>query len=193
MAVLAVGAALLPAMLGGSIAYAGPTFETGTNPPTTLRQLNPGNTDLTGWKVIAVTGLANTSVDWIRNTIWQAHEGNFSVDLNGSDAGKISKTYTGLTIGKVYLVTFWMSGNPDNGTTGVRKLKLTIANQSGTFSFPMAGVTRAAMKYQKFGLLFTATGTTQVLSFQSLSPGGPFGPVVDDIDLVAFSPPVAAK
>lgn len=164
------------------------SFETGTNPPAVDRTLYATtaapNRDIRNWVVVPVPGQTNGSIDWYKNTSWQAADGAFSLDLNGfGSAGSIYQDIAGLERGGVYVVVFSMSGNPDAGPVE-KKLKVSIDTQSATFNFNTTGVTRQNMRYQTKAFAFVWNARNSRLRFDSLVPGpSGYGPVLDNVRL----------
>jgi len=174
-AVIAVVASLV---LAGSAlaAFAGATngsFESGTNAPASgYRTLTAPSTDLTGWTV--TTG----SIDWIGDH-WQAAAGSRSLDLSGSNAGAISQTLV-TTIGKTYVVSFWLAGNPD-GAPAVKTLTVSATGAPPvTYTFDTTGRSRASMGWTEKGQSFVATSTSTVLTFTSTTASNA-GPALDNV------------
>ena len=176
-AAIAVVASLV---LAGSAlaAFAGATngsFETGTNDPGALEQLNAGSAVLTGWTI--TTG----SIDWI-GTYWPAAGGSKSLDMNGVAPGAISQVLA-TTIGKTYVVTFALSANPAGP---VASYALTVGATGATsqpYSFDRAvnANTLSNMMWQAKQYSFMATSATTTLSFASGVTAGANGPALDNV------------
>ena len=103
------------------------------------------------------------SVDLIGGYWQSATLGGGSVDLDGNSPGAINQLIT--TGAGSYVLNFSLSGNPDAGTG-------------------------PNMNYLAESLAFNTSGPT-TLSFQSLSDGGPFGPVVSGVSVSAVPLPAA--
>jgi len=159
------------------------SFETpgGTSTFTTL---NAGNTTLTGWTIAA------GSVDYI-HTYWQAQNGTSSLDMQGNSPGTISQTVSGLTPGKTYVLSFWMSGNPD-GLPQTKVLEVTAGGVTQDFSYVMGpGNTKTHMLWAQQILIFAATSSSTVIQFKDLSGApGYYGAALDDVNLDPVPEPV---
>ena len=120
----AVAAIALPAS-ANAVPFVNGSFETG---PATTRftTLDPGSTAMTGWTV------GGGGVDYIGG-YWNAQNGSRSVDLSGGAPGSISQTFDTIA-GQGYTVTFYLSGNGDNGV-GPRTASVN-ATGSATTSEP---------------------------------------------------------
>jgi len=133
-------------------------------------------TGIPGWTV------AIGSVDLITG-YWQAPPGGgHSVDLDGNGAGDIHTSFTTL-IGKTYRVDFELSGNPDSGAP-LKRVAVSAGADSGIYSFDTSamGNTKPNMMWTGQTLLFTATGTTTILDFQSLdAPTSAYGPAIGNV------------
>ena len=81
-----------------------------TSPVGVFDTLPAGNGNIANWTIDSGT------VDFI-GSYWQAAEGANSIDMTGGSIGTISQLISGLTNGVKYIITFAMSGNPDNGTS----------------------------------------------------------------------------
>ena len=123
--------------------------------------------------------------------------GNF-VALDGDQTngiqGSISQTVSGLTIGNTYSLSFyWATGQLQSrsGAT-TNSIKVTFGNQ--TFTTPIISTpSQGSTPWLQQTVLFTATSTSQVLTF--LSAGTPAGlpPMValDGVSLVAAPEPAS--
>jgi choice-of-anchor C domain-containing protein len=166
-------------MLAGTAmaAFLGATngsFEDGTYPGGALTTLAAGSASLSGWVI------TSGSVDWT-GTYWPAKSGSKSLDLSGAGPGAISQTLV-TTVGKTYVVSFAMSGNPDGGPA-LKTLTVGATGAATTpFSFDtgVAGNTLSDMKWATKTYTFVATSTTTVLAFTSATAGA-WGPALDAV------------
>lgn len=150
------------------------SFENGTYAGGALNTLPAGSPNLSGW--IITSG----SIDWT-GSYWPAKDGSKSLDLSGTAPGAISQTLV-TTIGKTYVVTFAMSGNPDGGPA-LRTLTVGAtgaATAPFTFDTAAAGNSLSDMKWSTKTYSFVATSATTVLAFTSTTTGS-FGPALDAI------------
>jgi choice-of-anchor C domain-containing protein len=171
------------------------SFESGTNPPGSgFRTLYSPNTDLTGWSVVS------GSVDWIRDT-WPASVGNYSIDMNGFAAGKISQAFS-TTTGASYTVYFDMAASwgfeelgASYGLTATNAMmKVSVDNAAATnqqYDFPVANSYKDPsgiyMNWETKAFVFTASSSLTTIFFESLNtesnnPG--FGPGLDNVHVV---------
>jgi hypothetical protein len=123
--------------------------------------------------------------------------GNF-VALDGDQTngieGSISQSISGLTIGQTYSLSFdWATGQLQSRTGATtNSIQVTFGNQ--TFTTPVISTpSQGSTAWLQQTVLFTATSTSQVLSF--LSMGTPTGlpPMValDGVSLVAAPEPAS--
>jgi choice-of-anchor C domain-containing protein len=136
-----------------------------------------GATTVTGW---TINGPETQAVDIVTDTMWVAHEGHKTLDLNGSGPGSISQTIP-TEIGQWYELSFAMSGNP--GQVGTKEMNVTAGPLTGVpFSFtkPNRGMD---MMWDTHALLFQADSATSEISFESVTPAefAGKGPAVDDV------------
>jgi len=138
-------------------------------------------TALTGWNV------TDGGIDYI-GSYWtgQAGAGSHSIDLNGNSAGAISQTLNGLTAGVTYVVSFFISGNPDNGQQpNPKQATLLLGNSSNPVSYTLTAVnSSSSMNWQRVSYSFLASGATALLALTSTTPGA-YGLAVDNFSISA--------
>lgn len=175
----------------GSIAYFKPdfpdvlqngSFEQGTLNPGTFVQLNLGSTVMTGWLV------SLGSVDYI-GSYWQTADGARSVDMNGVSIGRIEQTIS-TQPNKDYKVTFSMAGNVVLGPT-IKMMRVSADTQFQDYAFDITGHSVASMGWEDMEFIFTATGSSTNLKFESLLPGAN-GPALDNVKVSALASPIGA-
>lgn len=199
---VALAAAALAATAGSanaatSIVQNG-SFEFGVNPTSsTNSQLDSGTDsadDITGWRV------EQGSVDYIR-FLWEASDGERSVDLAGSQPGVLSQVLNNLVSGKLYSVKFDISKNPDGGmvprlgTSSVTDVSTgtLLGGLALSFSEPN---TRLDMMWATVSYSFVAMSQQALLSFAADGPSSTdanwplittpaFGLAVDNVSVVA--------
>jgi choice-of-anchor C domain-containing protein len=151
------------------------SFESGVNPGVFTTLSAGDTTSITGWKV------EPNGVDYV-GSYWQAEDGNRSIDLSGNDKGGISQMLSGLTVGAIYDVTFWLAGNPDGGGS----IKTAVVSDNGTqasvFNFSQVGNTRVNMGWLQQDFRFTAASSTANLVFSS-TLNNPYGPALDNVSI----------
>jgi choice-of-anchor C domain-containing protein len=155
------------------------SFETATVNPGSFLRLDAGSTAITGWTV------SQGTIDY-KGTYWQASEGSRSLDLSGLNAGGIQQTFN-TTIGETYRVTFDLAGNPDGNPT-IKEMRVSAGGNSADFSFDITGKSLSNMGWVSNSWDFTATGTTTTLSFLNLADTA-YGPALDNVSVIALSPP----
>jgi choice-of-anchor C domain-containing protein len=187
---------------GGSYVEGGGGFDT----------LPDGSTAITGWKVIGGSNSnapATGSIDWIK-TCWTAQNGSYSLDLDGleSPGGVSSDSFT-TTVGSVYDVSFWMSGNPAGPPTvkvavGNANPNSSITTHTFTYDRSVFNNDLGNMKWQLESFSFVASATSTILTIQSdtdptdpslssTSNGPSYGAAIDNVDVELSntdSPPV---
>ncbi|MGA5816741.1 choice-of-anchor C family protein [Kitasatospora sp. NPDC094028] len=145
-----------------------------------------GFTELTAGQTIGPWQVTGGSVDLIGAGLWQAAEGDQSLDLNGNAAGTVAQTFT-TTPGATYSVTYALAGNP-GGAPALKTGRAEIDGQDfQDFSFDVTGKTTADMGYVGRQFSFVARNSTTTLSFASTNPGA-FGPVLDDVQVKECKP-----
>jgi choice-of-anchor C domain-containing protein len=165
------------------------SFELGIVDVGPFTTLNAGdNASITGWTV----GTGN--IDYI-GTYWTSADGTRSLDLNGLVPGSISQTFD-VTPGQAYQVTFDLAGNPAGGPTA--KTLTTSANATIVLSsFDTTGKDLSNMGWTPVSFNFTATGSTETLTFLSTTAGysgnstypTAFGPALDNVSVTAVPEP----
>ncbi len=166
-------------------AFQNGSFESGTafEP---FRPVNVGATNITGWDVTA------GNVDFI-TTLWQAHDGTRSIDLDGGTAGTIAQTFDTIS-GHPYQVEFWLAANPYGSTTKTAEVDATgVGNNPQQFTFDWTDHTHIDMGWEQHFYSFVADGSSTTLSFASLTTGNA-GPAVDAVSVTDTytEPPVGA-
>ncbi|MFM2165107.1 MAG: hypothetical protein RL325_1544, partial [Planctomycetota bacterium] len=140
-----------------------------------------GSTAIPGWSVL--TG----NVDRQRlaascnstHAGWRSYEGEFTVDLNGFNAGGLRQTIAVLPNSPMRLA-FVMTGNCVATTVGLtRSLTLEIDGSSWTFDHQCAA--GYPQPWVEHFVDFTPTSQTSVISFQSLTSDTTLGPVIDSV------------
>ena len=145
--------------------------------------LGGDNSTIPGWTV------GGNSVDWI-DGYWQPADGENSVDLNGGGQGAISTEIADLSIGSSYVLSFYLSGNPDGGPT-VKNVGVDVGAGQTAYSFDTTGITKSAMGWTQYLYSFTATATSQTLTFASLDAGY-YGAALDNVSISLAPVPVPA-
>jgi choice-of-anchor C domain-containing protein len=121
--------------------------------------------------------VARGNIDYI-NTLWQSSNGSYSVDLSGSQPGRIEQTFATRT-GNQYSVKFDLAGNVEGGST-VKILRLSAGGSSRDFTFDVTGQSYTNMGWSPQTFDFVATSNTTTLSFASLDQTI-FGSALDNV------------
>ncbi len=173
--VLAVAALTMTAGAASAVSIVNGSFENGTDPGS-FTTVSAGGTNITGWTV------GGFGVDYI-GSYWMASDGVRSLDLSALNSGSVSQTIA-TEAGKVYTVTFDLSGNPDGGVGQ----KLTLASISGslpvlkTYEVTPAN-SHANMNWQTYSYTFTAFADSSTLTFASFEYN-PYGPALDNVSII---------
>lgn len=142
-----------------------------------------GNNSIVGWDV------TSGSVDYI-GSYFAAQDGQRSVDLAGATLGTLSQTITDTVAGQTYLVSFWVSKNPDGGDS-TRTGTFAAGGKDFAFSYDRPN-DRANMNWQQVSYAFTATGTNTLIAFSAdASAGCCWGPVIDNVSITAVPEPTS--
>ena len=182
---LALAFAAAASLSAGNITIVNPDFEL-AGPSTSLTAgIYSYNTTTQpyGWTV------AQGNLEFVRagyKGFWTTESGNYSVDLNGVNAGNTIMTQTlfGFTVGDSYELTYYASENtawcpPAAPCT----LRTSIGGASQILSFG-----GAKMTWTQENLDFTATSSTLTLAFGDLtSRGGSGGPAIDNVSISSSS------
>jgi choice-of-anchor C domain-containing protein len=149
--------------------------------------LKAGSSGLTGWTI--TTG----GVDCMNRYTSHDGVGVMSVDLDGYyDVGGIAQTVS-VQAGQSYLLSFWLSANPDNtpDSSPIKTMSVSWGGATvGTYTSDVTGKTIDAMGWTHYEVPLTATSDSMTLAFTSQdAAGAAFGPMLDDVSLVAVPEP----
>ncbi|MCC7434173.1 MAG: DUF642 domain-containing protein [Methanoregulaceae archaeon] len=147
-----------------------------------------GGQTYNGW-----TNPGGPDIEFVSSSLWQTHEGNGAIDLNGvSGPGRLEQTFA-TTAGTTYIVDFWYSGNNGNGTRlGTKSFNvLWDGGQTQGFVFVHQSTdTYSNMRWTQGTATFVATGSTSTLTFQGTSTQyNDAGAAIDDVTLTAVPEP----
>jgi choice-of-anchor C domain-containing protein len=160
-------------------------FETPAIPANAFIRYGVGST-IGPWRV------TEGNVDLTGANFWQTADGRQSLDLEGSESGRIEQQIA-IRIGGCYTVTFALAGNPDGGPMIKRGFARVSQQTIGhptvqkNFVYNTTGKTRANMGYVAERFRFRALASTATLTFASTTGGG-YGPVVDAVSVVPSNP-----
>jgi hypothetical protein len=135
-------------------------------------------------------------VDVVNASFFAPHSGTYSVDLNSYATGGIIQNLA-TTAGHQYTLSFWMAGNPDpnknscstDGKTYAAIYKLNLIWGGTTIDSPIFDNSKEQFNATNMGwtqhtYTVTAASSTTSLEFDSVEPGGPCGPTIDDVSVV---------
>ena len=134
-------------------------FETPAIPANAFIRYGTGST-IGPWRV------SEGNVDLTGANFWQTADGRQSIDLEGSESGKIEQRLA-TRIGGCYTVTFALAGNPDGGPTVKRGYARVYQNTLGhptvqkNFIFNTAGKSRSNMGYVPQRFRFRALSSSR--------------------------------
>lgn len=161
------------------------SFETNTggacSPGSGSILLSVGSTCITGWSVVS------GNVDYAGGAVWQAENGNYSIDMDGTADGAIAQTFDTI-VGDAYSVTFYIAGNTYAAPT-IKTLQVSATSAtSQTYTFNDTGDSNTNMNYAAETYNFTAGSTSTTLTFTSLdNPSSNAGAVLDNVSVTNLS------
>lgn len=158
------------------------SFESGSTLPRLnyFRTIGTNSTTISGWTVTA------GNIDWIGTGLWEASDGNYSLDMTGTSMGTISQSFATQT-GQQYNVFFDLAGNP--GANGIVSLGVGIENGPWqSFSFDTSSQTVSDMGWVTHSWTFTAQAETTTLSFWNISGATNAGAALDNVSVTAAVP-----
>jgi len=183
------------------------SFELPNQPMTNYITLRAGSSDLTGWTV------GSGSIDVVKNNIWNASHGTYSLDMNGTlpsgtpDPGSISTTFATI-VGATYQLQFDISGflgftsstNPKQMEVSIKSVNLLdeVAEISKTDHLFVATNTSNSLPlslgWETRSVSFTATETRTSLTFTSKTTTNQSAMLLDNVrvELVSVPEPSAA-
>jgi hypothetical protein len=148
-----------------------------------------GITVLHGWTVTA----GNVDIGSANCYFMPAAVGEFWLDLTGSatqnDVGTIAQNVP-TVVGKNYRLSFYFGGNPQCLDEAIKSMRVLLNGVVvGKYSINVTGVAADDAQWQKGIIIFAATTSPTVLSFQSLKGVNAFtvcGPLLDGVSVVAI-------
>jgi len=164
--------------------FSGPTFVT----------YAAGSTAITGWTVNTL------NIDWVKNSVWNASNGSYSIDMNGTPGGPGGlETVIPTTIGSTYRVTFDIAGYLTAGSnTNPKVMKsvaggiTTIYNLTATQSYNQPFSLPLAVNWSTRSFDFVATSMSSKVSFVSLVANDGSAMLLDNVSIEAVPEPGAA-
>lgn len=159
------------------------SFETPGHSDPLYVTFGPGATDITGWIVDP------TTIDWVKDSVWNASDGNYSIDLNGSPSG-IGGIHTVIptTAGASYRVTFDIAAfNAPGSATDPKTMEVTAAGTTTEFSlaashsYSVPFSLPLTVTWQQRTLEFIATSSSSTLGFASTVAGDGSAMLLDNV------------
>lgn len=149
-----------------------------------------GDTSIPGWVVKSPSPGGN--IDYV-NTYWQSSDGQYSLDLNGTEnqgPGGIAQTFS-TEPGQFYTVTFDIASNPTIPSFfPVKIMEVSAAGQLQQFSVDSTGHTNQSMGWDSHTWSFQSTDYNTQLWFYMISPNyGNEGIGLDNISVTAAPEP----
>jgi choice-of-anchor C domain-containing protein len=125
------------------------------------------------------------TVDLIGGYWMPPSPGTGSVDLDGNNPGAISQVVT-TTLGQMYELSFYLSGNPDGGPS-TKTVNVTVGASDPPYTYTVTLLnSKTSMDYAFEDLFFTGLGGATLISFASGDDASsPYGPVIGDVVLAA--------
>jgi choice-of-anchor C domain-containing protein len=144
-----------------------------------------GGTCITSWTV------GSGSVDLVRENYWDAHHGEYSVDLAGSVPGSITQIFD-TVVGNIYTVSYWLSANREGGNHPFKDGSVAVVINgnfiAGGSIVGVDGPSNANMQYRNYFFDFKATGNSTSLTFAAASDETAYGPVLDAVSVTNAVP-----
>ncbi|MCB1129870.1 MAG: DUF642 domain-containing protein [Verrucomicrobiae bacterium] len=149
--------------------------------------LASGDTDISGWIVDP------TTIDWVKDSVWNASDGSYSIDLNGSPSG-IGGIHTVIptTAGTTYRVTFDIAAfNAPGSATDPKTMDVNAGGTSTSFSlaashsYSVPFSLPLVVTWHSHFVEFTATGSSATIGFLSTVPGDGSAMLLDNVSVEA--------
>ncbi len=129
-----------------------------------------------GWTV------TQGSVEILHSSFIPSYSGGRAIDMDGSAPGAIAQTLS-TVVGNTYTVRFMMSANA--GGNASRSLELSVGGVTSNYTInTSAGHSVSNPDWVEQSYTFTATGTSTVLQFRSLSASGSSGAILADVAVI---------
>jgi subtilisin-like proprotein convertase family protein len=121
-----------------------------------------------------------------------AYDGNYFIDINGSDPGQIS-TNVATVPGTTYSLRFAYTKNPNAGTAPPPSAAVKVNGTAIGTVAPNYFTSYSTMNWQTTSFVFTATSPSTTLVIASLNTPGASGVFFDDISLQLTNAPQGAE
>lgn len=152
------------------------SFEFGDGPPTHKRsiRLGEGFTNVHSWLVVS------GNVDW-NGPYYRAYEGVRSLDLSGDQPGQVAQTISTVP-GREYLLTFWLSGNPEGQPLKTMEVRVGQAVHKFSYDTAKLGAIPTDQKWRRHSFTFKAESEETRITLASTTPGH-YGPFIDQVEV----------
>lgn len=156
--------------------------------------LSSGSTAMTGWTVDP------TTIDWVKVSVWNASQGDYSLDLNGSPSGIGGvSTIIPTTEGTTYRITFDIAAYTAPGSgTNPKTMEVSASGTTTSFSlttthhYTTPFALPLTVTWEERTMEFVATGPSTTISFKSTVPADQSAMLLDNVAVVAVPEPSAA-
>ncbi|MEY2884108.1 MAG: hypothetical protein RL490_1832 [Pseudomonadota bacterium] len=139
-------------------------------------------TSLPGWRVLA------DGIDYVDSTVYQASNGNRSVDLSTGTPGGVVQRIGGFTQGLTYQISFDISADPNDPALRPKTKRGLVSATGGNTSIFDYVLTDANsptnMRWQTYTYRFQASSAFQNIQFRSLDQSE-YGIVLDNVSISA--------
>jgi hypothetical protein len=151
----------------------------------------------TGGTVSNVWTVTGTGVDHA-GSYWQSAPGSiYSVDLSSTASGGLTTNVSGFTPGSQYVLSFYLSGNPEwkapwassIPSTAIKTVGVSVGPNSTSYQFDTTSTTTSNMGWVLQSFLFTANNSSMQVSFQDQSGPGWFGAVIAGVQINNYEAP----
>lgn len=133
---------------------------------------------ITGWRVLS------SGVDYVDSSLWDAADGDRSVELAGIGSGGVTQRLVNqFIVGQQYKITFSLSANPFADDGNYRTNVSATGGGAEIFTYTKTAANSPTnMLFQTFEYFWTATSASSNIQFRSLGPS-PLGSVLDNVSI----------
>jgi hypothetical protein len=170
-----------------------PYWSTGTNTSgiNCLEVNNPLSTTMCGSTYM---NGSNVATFWVYPGVSPNGGNSLAADSAATYANAISQSVSGLTVGQTYNLTFYQAGAQQNGFSGTTTDQWQVTFGSSTQDSTLMHVaSESDVAWNSQSMLFTASATTQTLTFMALgTPNSdpPFA-LLDGVSLISVPEPAS--
>jgi hypothetical protein len=181
---LIVGGSVEPAMAFNLVTNG--SFESDANDPIGFSRPS----SLSGWTV------GPNKIDLLSNSFrgWSAQDGSQFVEMDAQVNTSISQTVSSLSAGQNYILSFYYVPRADYNFPGESNLPASTLGLDvylGTSQiFSLAKDGGPPMNWQRYSYEFTATSTTQAITFVGAGTSDGYGAFLDNVSVEAVPAPL---